>query len=89
MGIVYGRARGIFDDPVLNKSIYWVAVDQFNRAKQVDNSEKTVQDANNLIRQYSEHFPSKEEIFMHPELSEGAAFYVGGWINENTTVRSR
>ncbi len=89
LGIAYGKGRGIFDDPVLNKSIYWIAVDMFNKSKQMDSSEKNVQEMNNLIRQYVNHYPSREEIFMHPELNEGQSFYVGGWINESTTVRTK
>ena len=89
LGVIYARARNIFDDPVLNKSVYWAAVDQFIKARQADQSESNVKEANRLIGIYSEHFPTKEELFMHPELNDGKSFYVGGWINENTTARSR
>ncbi len=86
IGIMYASAKGIYDDPVLNKSVYWAAVDRFNRAKQADSS--LTDDANKMIRTYSAYFPSKEEIFFSKDLNEGDSFTVGGWIGERTTVRA-
>jgi len=55
------------------------------KAKQVDSS--CAEEANELIRRYSPHFPSKDDMFFKPELNEGKSFFVGGWIGENTTCR--
>ncbi len=82
VGLCYANAK-IYDDPLLNRSVYWVAVDMFRKAKQVDSS--CAADANKLIATYSQYFPSKEDIFFHKELNLDAPFRVGGWINKTTT----
>ncbi len=84
IGKLYASST-VFDDPVLRKTVFWAAVDKFVRAKQVDSS--CADEANDLIRRYSPHFPSKDDMFFKPELNEGKSFYVGGWIGENTTCR--
>ena len=48
-----------------------------------------IEQANKLIRTYSAYFPSKEEVFMHPDIEEGKSHHVGGWVNETTTARSK
>lgn len=87
IGTLYAGTRNVYDDPVLNKTIYWVAVDKFRKAKEVDNSPECVETANKLINTYSQYFPSKEDVFMHPDLESGKQFCVGGWIGECTTCR--
>ena len=86
MGICYASAK-IYDDPILQRSVFWVACDMFRKAKSVDSSCAT--DANKLIATYSQYFPSKEDVFFHRDLNEGASFRVGGWINKTTTCRSK
>lgn len=86
IGICYASAK-IYDDPILARSVYWVACDMFQKAKQVDSSCST--DANKLIATYKQYFPSKEDVFFHRDLNEGSAFRVGGWINKTTTCRSK
>ena len=66
--------------------IFWAAVDQFIKAKQLDPEQS--QKANDLINQYSEYFPINEDVFMYT-LKDGEDYKVGGWINETTKVRSR
>ena len=88
IGHMYSSTRNLTGDPVLDKTVFWVAVDRFQRARQLDSS--LAGDVNNLIRDLTPHFPTREEIFFHPELNQigiGGAFTVGGWINESTTVR--
>ncbi len=85
IGLAYAAAKGIYDDPVLSKSVFWVAVDRLNKAKQVDPS--LTEDVDKLIATYVRHFPSKEDIFFKPELNNGKSFYVGGWIGETTICR--
>lgn len=70
---------------ILNKTVFWAAVDQFGKAKQVDPS--VTGDADKLIGMYSKYFPTKEEMFDLPNELGGATFIVGGWINERTTCR--
>ena len=73
------------NDGVLARAAYNVAIDQWEKAKQVD--ESSIDEANKLIGTYRAHLPSTEEIFMHPDLEKGKAFTVGGWIGETTRIR--
>ena len=86
LGICYASAK-IYDDPILARSVFWVACDIFQKAKKVDSSCSS--DANKLIATYRQYFPSKEDVFFHKELNEGAPFRVGGWIGKTTTCRSK
>ncbi len=86
MGICYASAK-IYDDPILARSVFWVACDMFAKAKQVDAS--CTSDANKLIATYRQYFPSKEDVFFHRDLNEGSTFRVGGWIGRNTVCRSK
>tara|TARA_B100001029_G_scaffold174138_1_gene173885 strand:- start:254 stop:1519 length:1266 start_codon:yes stop_codon:yes gene_type:complete len=67
-------------------SVYWIAVDMFNKAKSIDNllSEK----ANKRISKYSKYFPSKEDCFFD-NIEEGSSYKVGCWIGRSTRVRTR
>ncbi len=65
-------------------AIYWIAVDQFVKARAVDAS--VADEANELIRRYTSFFPTREKAFWY-SISEGQAYTVACWINENTTVR--
>ncbi|MFI3296387.1 MAG: hypothetical protein R3Y59_02035 [bacterium] len=89
LGTIYADARGLYEDATLAKSIYWVVVDQFVKAKNVDSDPNIVEQANKMINAYRGHFPSNEEIFMHPELTLGNSFFVGGWVSESTTIRAK
>lgn len=73
-------------DDFENSTVFWVAVDNFVRAKSVD-SEQTDK-ANELIRKYSQYFPPNDQIFFRT-LEVGNSYTIGGWINERTTIRSR
>ena len=86
LGICYASAK-VSDDPILQRSVFWVACDMFRKAKTVDSS--CAADANKLIATYSQYFPSKEDVFFHRDLNEGAPYRVGGWINKTTTCRSK
>ena len=65
---------------------YWAAVDKFSRAKAID--ESCTAEANELIRQYSQYYPSKEDLFMHG-MEVGKSYTVGGFIGETTTIRAK
>ena len=71
---------------ILNKTVFWVAVDKFQQAKRIDPT--CTSDADKLIATYSKYFPTKEEMFDLPNDFGGATFYVGGWIGESTTCRA-
>ena len=85
IGDLYARSTGIYSDEVLTKTIYYVAVDKFIKAKQVDAS--VTNEANEQINKYSKYFPDDNEVFMHPDLEKGKPYTVGGWIGETTIVR--
>jgi tetratricopeptide (TPR) repeat protein len=66
------------------RSVYWAAVDKFNRAKQVDPS--LTEEANKLIGSYTPNFPSKDDGFFLG-IYEDNEVKIGGWINETTKAR--
>jgi tetratricopeptide (TPR) repeat protein len=67
------------------KAVYWVAVDKYYMAKQLD--PEVTELANSRIKAYSIYFPPKEDIFFH-NLNEGDEYMVECWINEKTKVRA-
>lgn len=81
-------ARNIGEKDYEKKAGYWAAVDKLVKAKSVDPSEAVQKEATDLIRQYSQYFPSKEDLFFEG-IKDGSAYHVGGFINENTTVRAK
>jgi tetratricopeptide (TPR) repeat protein len=87
IGKMYAATAGNVypDDAVLKKTVYYAAVDKFERARQIDPS--IGEEAGKLISTYRSYFPSTEEIFMHPDLDKGKSITIGGWIGERTTVR--
>jgi tetratricopeptide (TPR) repeat protein len=74
------------EDELQQKSVFWIAVDQFIKAKTIDTS-LTVE-ANELISRYTQYFPDAEDAFFWG-ISEGQEYTVGCWINEKTRVRIR
>lgn len=69
-----------------HRSLYWLAVDYYNKAKKID--PEVLDQANEKIKTYLPHFPDKETLFFEG-YQDGQAFKIGSWINETTTVRSR
>lgn len=70
---------------ILNKTVYWAAVDKFYKAKQIDPSVEA--QASEFISTYSRYFPTKEERFDLPNEFSGSTYFVGGWIGETTNIR--
>jgi tetratricopeptide (TPR) repeat protein len=66
-----------------SRSVFWVAVDYYERAR---SQPDCAMDASKKINDYRKHFPSKEEAFFLG-LQEGQTYKVGGWINETTKIR--
>lgn len=71
---------------ILNKTVFWAAVDKFAQAKRVEPA--CAADADKLIAAYSKYFPTKEEMFDLPNELGGSTFTVGGWIGETTACRA-
>lgn len=85
---LYAKGSRSIDDGMSGRSAYWAAVDKAIRAKNIDPSEATVEAANKIISTFSAYYPKKNDAFML-DLIDGNSYYVGGWIGESTTVRTR
>ena len=88
IGMAYATTQLYGNDAkgkILNKTVFWAAVDKFKKAKQVDPSVEAA--ANEYINTYSKFFPTKEEQFDLPNEFSGSTYHVGGWINETTAIR--
>ena len=67
--------------------VYWLAYDQYQRAKSVDAG--VAEKANERMAICSIRFPTQSEAFFH-QLTDGKPFQVTcGGLNEGTTVRTR
>jgi tetratricopeptide (TPR) repeat protein len=87
LGTAYTGIQGCGDEEVSKRAVYWVAVDQFIRAKQLDPS--IAAEANKLINTYSQYFPTVEDAFFL-NILDGAKYEVKcGPINETTIVRTK
>lgn len=87
LGTAYGGVSGCGDDEVAKRSVFWVAVDQFAKAKQLDPSLAT--EANKSINMYSQHFPTQADAFFL-NILDGEKYQVKcGPINEWTIVRTK
>ena len=86
LGQSYVLGKDLFNDNFQQQTVFWVAVDMFQKAKIVDPS--VAEKATGLIKEYSNYFPSKEDVFFRT-LADGQSYTVGGWINKSTTVRAR
>lgn len=73
-------------DDFEHSTLYWVALDSFSKAKEVDPD--CTKEANEQILLYSKYLPDKESGFFHG-LKEGDPYVIGSWINERTKVRFR
>ncbi len=87
IGDIYASSASICGSSNLEqRSVYWVAVDAYSKAKSIDNllSEK----ANKRISTWSKQFPSKEDCIWE-DLESGSTYKVGCWIGRSTKVRTR
>ncbi len=67
---------------------YWAAADKYSRAIAISSDSKTKELAQKKLATIKRSFPEQQDIFMR-SLAEGQKITVGGWINEETTVRAR
>jgi tetratricopeptide (TPR) repeat protein len=87
LGTAYAGLQGCGDDEVGKRAIYWIAVDQFIKAKQLDPS--IAPEANKSINTYSQHFPTVDDAFFL-NILDGQKYEVKcGIVNENTIVRTK
>jgi tetratricopeptide (TPR) repeat protein len=86
IGNLYAEsARDCGNDDFSNRTIYWAAVDKFNKALTLD--AKMADTAARLIAVYAAQFPVREEILLH-ELREGSPYTVECWFTEETKIRA-
>ncbi len=87
IGSIYAaESKKYGKDDFEHSTVYWTALDKFNKAKELD--EACLEEANKNIALYSKYLPDKETGFFHG-LNEGEIYTVGSWINESTKVRFR
>jgi tetratricopeptide (TPR) repeat protein len=67
---------------VIASAVYWAAADKYNKAQAVDPSL-----ANECARKRAGLPAVSGKILVENNLQPGQSYHVGGWINENTTVR--
>jgi len=72
------------NDDFEQRQVFWVAVDKLQTARRLDPDLASRIDP--LIRDFSRHFPSREEGFFR-NMTEGTNITIGCWINETTRVR--
>ncbi|MBP7509536.1 MAG: hypothetical protein KA807_17115 [Prolixibacteraceae bacterium] len=84
LGEVFAQsAKSFSDDDFERSTVFWIAVDNFERAARYANCKN---DGESKASFYRNYFPNKEEVFFR-SLTEGGRYTVGGWINESTVVR--
>lgn len=87
LGTAYAAVKNCGNDDISKRSVFWVAVDQFMKAKQMDAS--LADDANKSIELYSQYFPTQADAF-YLDILDGQNYTVScGVINERTIVRTR
>lgn len=79
-----GSSSSCGEDKFKQGIVFWLAVDQFAKAKSIDPS--VSDDANKLIATYKAYFPNKEDAFAY-NVTEGTEVKVECWINETTIAR--
>jgi tetratricopeptide (TPR) repeat protein len=80
---IAGSSKSCPGDDFKQKSVYWLAVDYYNKAKSVDPS--SAEKANKRIATYSKYYPEKKDVF-YQGLGEGDKVEVECW-GETSTVR--
>ena len=65
---------------------YWAAVSKYQKAKSLN--PEFADKANKKIASAKAQYPSKEDCFFY-KILDGQAYHVGGWINEDVTVRTK
>lgn len=78
------------DNEFNKKTVYWLAVDYFVKAKSVDAS--VAEKANKLIGSYSSRFPDKKMMFQYGQIDAAGSpknepVQIGCWVNESTKPR--
>lgn len=85
----YANIKNCGSDPVSQRSVFWVAYDLLQKAKQVESNPKILEEINKQMNLYRQHFPSYDDCF-DLDILDGQTYTVScGGINERTIVRTR
>lgn len=82
---LYG-SRSVGENACEQAGGYWAAVQKYQKAKALDSS--LTDKANKKIASAKAQFPKKEDCFFVGK-TDGQAFHVGGWINEDVTITTK
>lgn len=83
---LYEQTRSCGASEIENASVFWAAVDKYQKAMSVDASLR--EECQKRISYLSGFFPTTEQVFFQ-DMQKGDSFKVPCWINETTTVRTR
>jgi tetratricopeptide (TPR) repeat protein len=87
IGDIYAHySKNYGKDEFDHLSLYWLAVDYYEKAKRVD--PEVFSKANSRINTYKVYFPDKETLFFGG-YQDGQSITYGSWINETSKVRAR
>ena len=84
LGNIYVAGAKSCGNDFEQKTVYWIAVDMFNKA-QKDESVKSR--ARKSINTYSKYFPSTEVCFFN-NVEKNTTYNIECWVNKTTTVRT-
>ena len=85
IGDLYAASASKCGNNDLTKKVaYWVAVDQYVKAKKAD--PEMASSMNQKISIYKKHFPTRETMFFY-NIKPGDKYKVGCWINVTTIAR--
>jgi tetratricopeptide (TPR) repeat protein len=88
VGDAYAYSRSACSGSKLKgHEVFWVAVDQYNKAYSVAETDALKDKVRAKINKYSAHFPDKEMAFFEG-ITDGSTYTVGCWIGETTIVRT-
>ena len=83
IGDIIATTSGCGDNKCINASVFWLAVDYYNRAKSADPT--VANDANTKIATYSRYYPNKEDCFFY-SITDGQTIEVPCY-GESTKAR--
>lgn len=86
LGDSYIASRKQLGDDFQQRTAYWAAADMYQAATRMDPS--LAQESSEKLDICKAQYPDKEDIFFQ-DLKVGGSFFVGGCIQENTSIRSR
>lgn len=76
-------------DGFKKKAIFLLIVDNLQKAKSYTSESEEVAKINSMIRTYTPHFPTTEDVFFMDGMKVGGSYKVScGWISGTTTIRT-